>query len=99
MSAGFESSRWEEASVDHRVGFDEAPATAIATSSWIQGDERQLRRMLKVAFVVLLVPATLAWLTGWRWRPWPAGPEGYRSVVSEARSAADSVVPVGFMGW
>ena len=85
----------------HRAGSGHTlgRGSTVATASWIQGEERQLHRMLTVAFLLLLVPATIARLTGWRWRPWPAGPEGYRSIVSEARSAADSCVPAGFMGW
>jgi len=65
----------------------------------MQQEDRELRLMLGVGFVLLLVPATLARLSGWRWQPWPPGPHGYRSIVAEARSAADTHIPFGFMGW
>jgi light-harvesting complex 1 beta chain len=73
--------------------------TSGAMSAWIDGENRQLRRMLMVGFLLLLVPASFARLTGWRWRPWPPGPKGYGSIISEAKAAANTYVPYGFMGW
>ncbi len=71
---------------------------AESVGKWVDREDRQLRRMLAAGFVLFLVPATVAWLTGWRWRPWPPGPEGYRSIVSEARAAAGTYVPYAFLG-
>lgn len=62
-------------------------------------DRRQLQRMIQLGFIALLVPALIARLTGWRWRPWPPGPEGYSSIVAEARAAADTYIPLGFIEW
>jgi light-harvesting complex 1 beta chain len=72
---------------------------AGSTPAWIADDNRQFHRMLTAGFILFLVPASLAWLTGWRWRPWPPGPKGYGSIISEARAAASTYVPFGFMGW
>ena len=69
-----------------------------ATTKSFQADEKQMRRMLLAGTVLFLVPAALGRLTGWRWRPWPPGPGGYRSVVSEARSAAGTYIPFAFLG-
>ncbi len=63
-----------------------------------EAERRQLSRLLLAGFLILLVPATLGWATGWRWRPWPPGPQGYGSAVSEAREAARSFVPLAFSG-
>ena len=60
--------------------------------------ERQLQRMILLGTLVLIPAAALASLTGWRWKPWPAGPNGYESMLREARSAAESYVPLGFNG-
>ncbi len=68
-------------------------------ASWIDAEDRQLRRMLVAGFLLCLVPATLASLTGWRWSPWPPGPKGRSSIVGEARSAAEVYVPLAFGGW
>ncbi len=79
---------------------------------WIHGEERggsmlkcpdaerrQLQRMILVGFIALLVPAMIGRLTGWRWRPWPPGPTGYSSVIAEAKAAADTYIPLGFIEW
>jgi len=79
------------------LGRADRPATAPFSRRGAE-DDRELRRMLAIAFVLMLVPAALGRLTGWRWHPWPPGPDGFRSVVSEARAAAETYVPLGFMG-
>jgi len=85
--------------VAHLPGVPATPALAVAPgSAWAEADRRQLGRLLVAGFVLLLVPATLARLTGWRWQPWPPGPQGYGSIVGEARSAADAYVPLAFSG-
>lgn len=62
-------------------------------------EHRQFRWLVLVGFLLLLVPAALARLSGWRWRPWPPGREGYRSVVGEAREAAETYIVFAFLGW
>ena len=46
------------------------------------------RLISAICFVIFLPVATLARLTGWRWKPWPPGPSGYGSILSETRSMA-----------
>jgi len=75
------------------------PSPEDATTALLRAEDTQLRRMLLVGFVFFLVPATIGSLSGWRWCPWPAGPQGRGSIISEARSAADSYIPFAFMGW
>lgn len=62
-------------------------------------ERRQLQRMILVGFIALLVPAMIARLTGWRWQPWPPGPQGYSSIIAEAKAAADTYIPLGFIEW
>lgn len=62
-------------------------------------DTRQYRWMVTAAFLLLLLPATVARLSGWRWQPWPPGPDGYRSIVGEAREAAQTYIVFAFLGW
>ncbi len=68
-------------------------------SRFPDADRRQLQRMIQISFIALLLPALIARLTGWRWRPWPPGPEGYSSIIAEARAAADTYIPLGFIEW
>ena len=49
-----------------------------------------------VCFAVLLPVAIVARLSGWRWRPWPAGANGYRSVVREALRKSATVAGTVF---
>jgi len=49
-----------------------------------------------VGFAASLPLAFVARLTGWRWQPWSAGPNGYRSVLSEADSMAKQLVAVAY---
>ncbi len=72
---------------------------ALVDRAWLEAEDRQLQRMLVAGFLLCLVPAAAASLTGWRWSPWPAGPQGRGSIVSEARAAAEAYVPLAFMGW
>ncbi|HEX7718379.1 MAG TPA: hypothetical protein VF389_01115 [Woeseiaceae bacterium] len=54
------------------------------------------RFLMAVCFAVFLPVALLARLSGWRWRPWPPGPNGYGSVVKETRSIASTIAGVVF---
>lgn len=45
-------------------------------------------------FVVLLPITLIARLSGWRLRPWPPGPDGYGSVLSETRAMARNVAGI-----
>lgn len=47
-------------------------------------------------FALLLPVAFLASLSGWRWRPWSAGPNGYQSSFREAHSLASRAAGVAF---
>ena len=69
-----------------------------ATSASFDPEVVQLRRMLMLGFLLFLLPATIGRLTGWRWRPWPPGSKGYRSIIGEARAAAETYIPLGFTG-
>lgn len=83
------------------LGFDpvKEPARATDRSSWIGKQQRQFSWMVAAVFVLLLVPAAIGRLSGWSWRPWPPGREGYRSIVGEARGAAETYVSLAFLGW
>ena len=50
-------------------------------------------------FAILLPVATLARATGWRWQPWPAGPDGYKSIMQEADTMAKSVVAITYSSY
>lgn len=79
-----------ESRIVHR---DNQEGIRLAAESW------QLRQMLTLGTLLFLVPATIARLSGWRWRPWPPGPQGYRSILGEARDASHTYVPYGFVSW
>ena len=49
-----------------------------------------------VCFAVLLPVAIVARLSGWRWRPWPADADGYRSVFKEALRKSATVAGTVF---
>lgn len=81
------------------AGFTGRAGRIGAMSRFPDADRRQLQRMIQISFIALLLPALIARLTGWRWRPWPPGPEGYSSIIAEARAAADTYIPLGFIEW
>lgn len=72
------------------------PAGAL-THGIGDGDARAFRLLFAICFLVFLLCAAVARLVGWRWRPWPPGPNGYRSVIEEARREANTVVPFAFL--
>ena len=50
-------------------------------------DDRFSGRLIEASCFTILLPITVvARLSGWRWRPWPPGPDGYNSVLGETRS-------------
>jgi hypothetical protein len=64
-----------------------------------RSDLRSCRFIECACFVVFLPIALLAGISGWRWRPWPpAGPEGYGSALSEARSMASLIAGIAISG-
>lgn len=52
------------------------------------------RLIAGACFAVFLPVALVARLSGWRWRPWPPGPTGYRGVIAETRSMARSIAGI-----
>lgn len=59
----------------------------------IRRDEMWHCRLLYLVCLLALLPvATLAAMTGWRWKPWPRGAAGYRSAWREAHSMAEIAV-------
>jgi hypothetical protein len=58
-------------------------------------EDRSSGLLIKViCFTIFLPVAALARLTGWRWKPWPPGPSGYGSIISETRSMARVVAGI-----
>ena len=55
---------------------------------------RSCRFIEGVCLAVFLPIAAVARTVGWRWQPWPPGPEGYGSVFAEARSMARVVAGI-----
>lgn len=49
-----------------------------------------------VCFALLLPIAVFARLSGWHWKPWPAGASGYKSPVREANIVAKSAAAMAF---
>ena len=47
-----------------------------------------------VCFAALLPIALLARLSGWSWRPWEAGPNGYESATRAAWSQAKTTAAI-----
>lgn len=70
-----------------------------SSSAWIRAEDRQLQRMLKVGFVFFLVPTALGRLVWWHSSAWPEGPGERKSIIAEAKDAAATFIPLGFMGW
>ena len=63
-------------------------------------DERWFCRLLWIlSFVAFLPIALVARLTGWHWRPWAPGPDGYQSVFREAAAIADVIVGQSLNGY
>jgi hypothetical protein len=63
-----------------------------------RSDLRNCRFIERICFVVFLPVALLAGMSGWRWRPWPPGPEGYGSALGEARSMARLIAGIAISG-
>ena len=64
-----------------------------------QAEGQQFKRLVAVSLVFFLVLATLARLTRWKYEPWPQPVAGSRSLLQEAREAAESYIALSFLGW
>ena len=61
-------------------------------------EERNMRWMVAVLFLLLLAPAIAGRLTGWRWQPWPIRQGGRRSAVGAALDEAVTVAHLSYAG-
>lgn len=59
--------------------------------------EREFRLLFAVCFMFFLVVAVAARLLPRRWRPFPPGPRGARSIFGDARAAANTSIPFVYM--
>lgn len=65
----------------------------------LRADEAKEYRLLFMAsFVIFLIVAVVARLLPPQWRPYPLGAEGSRSIINEAKTAANTFIPLVFMG-
>jgi hypothetical protein len=59
----------------------------VGTTSMRKREDRLSTWLIEAScFSVLLPISLLARITGWRWKPWPPGPDGYGSVFRETRT-------------
>jgi len=61
-------------------------------------EQRQMLWLVCAFFVLLLIPAAIARMTGWRWQPWAPGAHGYGSIFGEAKRSAMNFAPLAFAG-
>jgi light-harvesting complex 1 beta chain len=61
-------------------------------------EARQFHRIFMASFVVFLVVASIARLLPRGLRPWSSAGQARRSVIDEARAAANRFLPFAFMG-
>ncbi|MDJ0869971.1 MAG: hypothetical protein QNK03_28020 [Myxococcota bacterium] len=73
--------------------------TARGRAGQRERESRQFDRLIAISLGLFVVVAALGRLTGWRWRPWPPGRDGYGSILGEARSAAETYVGCAFTSW
>ncbi len=60
-------------------------------------DEREYRLLFALGFLFFLAIALVTRLLPRRWRPFPPGPNGHRSIIGDAKAAADVSIPYAFM--
>jgi hypothetical protein len=69
------------------------------TTARLRKDEaKEFRLLFVVGFAIFLMVGVVTRLLPSHWRPHPPGPEGFRSIVSEAKAAANMFIPFAFMG-
>jgi hypothetical protein len=61
-------------------------------------DAKQFRRIFAVSVIVFLVVAIVARLFPRSLRPWASSADERKSVVAEAKDAANRFIPFAFMG-
>ena len=63
----------------------------------IRDDEIWPCRLLMLTLFAALLPIALAArLSGWRWQPWPSGPNGYESIFRESLTMATTITGTVF---
>jgi len=67
-------------------------------SGFAEREARQFRRIFVVSVFLFLVVAVLARLLPSSLRPWVSAPNERKSVVEEAKAAANRFIPFAFMG-
>jgi len=67
----------------------------VSPGAMRRGEERDFRLIFMASFLLFLCAALAARLMPRTWRP--AGMSGRRSVLEEARAAANNAIPFAFM--
>lgn len=60
------------------------------------GDAVIEKLVFVVSYLAVLPIAIVARAVGWRWKPWPAGPNGYLPVLREAWATASIITATVF---
>ena len=60
-------------------------------------EERQFRRLYMAFFVIFLMVALVGRVLPEKWRPWSGDAVAKRSVIGEAKAAANTILPYVFM--
>ena len=75
------------------------PREGRGSSEWLAREHSQFRWMVALGFLLLLVPVAVARLCGWRWQPWVSSRSEQRSILGEAKEAAETYITFAFLGW
>lgn len=73
---------------------DVRPTVTEKKRRW--GDAVIEKLVFVVSYMAVLPIAFVARAVGWRWKPWPAGPNGYLPVLKEAWATASIITATVF---
>lgn len=66
-------------------------------SGLTEDEAKEFHRIFIMSFIIFVVIALIAHILVWQWRPWLPGPEGYTSIIAEAKAIAYTYIPFAFM--
>lgn len=63
------------------------------------GERIEMRWLIVSIFLLMMVPVTIARMTGWRIGPWRSGStDGSKSILHECKRIATSLAPLAYSG-
>jgi len=73
-----------------------ADGRVVSLSGLTEQEAKEFHGIFMTSFIIFTVIAVIAHFLAWQWRPWLPGPNGYASIVNDAKEVVMASLAVAF---